>query len=366
MRFSKLGAVAALGVVSQAFLLPPTITPADNEIVKTLPFEDAVAIDGRVVFIVCPGCPVSITNLFGQTKSAASRVDSKFPFNFSISHGDADQLLLNGHQLYPIDPTSEDFLGALTADQLVKTSAGTWNYAATPKLSYALAIRHPVTSSNNEQLDLVVLNLEILDIGGGPVHGFPAFEIKLLETQSGKLMIGDVEITHAQSPSTEPTDKGQECATTICKWGAIIADKMSKLKGCGGKRPQHGSVKPMHHGHARPTHGAHRGHRHHHRHGGFARFLRSAIFHVFIPILIGVVVGITASLVGMIVGHIAIFIWRILFRRGQRAEYHRVQQEEGVAKDDDDESKGFLEHDSPPPVYEDSPAYEETVVVEKA
>jgi hypothetical protein len=81
--------------------------------------------------------------------------------------------------------------------------------------------------------------------------------------------------------------------------------------------------------------------------------------HVVIPVLIGIMVGITASLVGMVVGHTVIFIWRALFRRGQRPQYAKVQQEE-VDEDVTDEIKGLMEHQGPPPVYE------EVVVIEKA
>jgi hypothetical protein len=193
-------------------------------------------------------------------------------------------------------------------------------------------------------------------------------------------MIGDVAVKEAQTPS----EAGQECTSFLCKWRAIVAAKIAKLKGskgCGGSRAKQESataiadsapapivkggpmkpVKPNYHS----LHGAHRVHRHRHRHGGFARFLRSIVFHVFIPIMIGVVVGIMASLVGMIVGHIAIFIWRMLFRRGERGSCRRVQHEESISKDDED-SKSLLGHDNPPPVYEEAPAYEDAVVDEKA
>jgi hypothetical protein len=294
-------------------------------------------------------------------------------FNFSIAHGEIDRLMLNGHEIYPMDPRSVDFID-LTADQLIKSPEGTWNYAATPHLGWGLCHGCGVpdlSSSDQSEIQLKTVRVEILEIAGRFINGFPIMDIKLLQTPSGKLMIGDASIME----NTVSLAQDQECTTILCKWRAIIADKVSKMKGCGGKRPGAVTVpmvkpmaKPSHHGHSRPrpAHGAHRPHRHHHhRHGGFARFLRSIVFHVFIPIMIGVVVGITASLVGMIVGHIVIFIWRILFRRGERAQYCRRQREERVSKDDDDESKGFLEHENPPPVYEDAPAYEETVV-EKA
>lgn len=382
MYFSQLGAVAALAAVGHTFLIPPSITPTDNEVIKTLPFDAQAVVDGRLISIVCPGCPVDVTNLEGVTKSATSRVDSKLLFNFSIEQSDADHLILNGFQLYPVDPSSQSFMEPLTADQLVETSEGNWNYAATPKLGYALSIQHPETP--NGELGLVALRLEIIELGRTFMTGFPIIDVKLLETTSGKLMIGDVAVKEAEAASPE---SDQECTTIVCKWRAIIAAKIAKFKGmkgkgCGGKaRPKHGSssttptikggpithVKPINHGHPRPAHGAHWTHRHHrhHRHGGFARVLRGIVFHVFIPIMIGVVVGIMASIVGMVVGHIAIFIWRMLFRRGQRLEYHRFQHVESMSQDDED-SKSLLRHDNPPPEYEEAPAYEDAVVDEKA
>jgi hypothetical protein len=79
-----------------------------------------------------------------------------------------------------------------------------------------------------------------------------------------------------------------------------------------------------------------------------------------IPITVGVVAGVTASLVGMAVGHLAIFIWRALFRRGGKGAYSKVQHEDVSVEEGEDESKSFLEHQSAPP------SYEEAAVEEKA
>jgi len=370
MRFSELGAVAALGAVGQAFLLPPTISSSDDDVVHALPYDQAVDIEGRLIEISCPGCPVEITTLDGETKTASADVESVLRFNFSLTHNDIDQLMLNDVQVYPIDPTSQTFMDPLIADQLVNDGES-WNYAASPKLGYSLSLRHPATDSDNEQMNLVSLHLEIVEVAGTFVSGIPAIDVQLLETPSGKLMIGNAEIIPAQAPTSDISDGEQECTTILCKWRAIVAEKLSKLKtGCMGKmgkapqaqaEPQV-AAEPISSHHAHP----HRPHRHHHTHSGFGRFLRGVVFHVFIPILIGVCVGITASLVGMIVGHLAIFLWRIIFRRGQTATYHQVEQEDVAKEDEDDETKAFMEHQSPPPSYEEAPAYEEAVVDEKS
>lgn len=342
MRFASI----ALAGVSSALLLPPP--PADSDIINTLPFEDNIATEGRVMEVNCPGCPVAIVDTQGQTHY--SNVESVLKLNLTVAHGSADQLLLNDLPIYPVDPRSEAFLTPLTADQLAKNADNTWTYVSTPTLGYSLSVKHPVQSQ--EQLDLVAIHIEIVEVANKFLEGIPSIELKLLETPGGKLMLGDTEITTPKSTTSEPTDGGQECTTIVCKWRAIIADKLSKLKGCGGKaRPTHvkGSKHHGHHGRPRP-HGPHRPFRHHRHRHSLGRFLRNVAVHVLIPILIGIVVGITASLVGMVVGNIVIFVWRLLFRR-DRAPYVKVSQVEIVTEESDDETKAFLEPQGPPPTY---------------
>jgi hypothetical protein len=368
MRFSQLGVVAALAV-ADAFLLPPAISAADTDIVKTLPFEDAVAIDGRVLELSCPGCPV-VTDI--EDKMHSTQVESALKLDFRIVHDEEDRLYVNNKQIYPINPNAQNFMEPLTATQMIKSSDNTWEYSSTPKLGYALSVEHPVTTSKQDQLNLVSIHLEIVEVADVYLPAMPIVEIKLLETASHKLMIGDAIITEPQSllPSMPTTADAQECTTLFCKWRAIIADRLSMLKGCKSKgRPVHAGPAHKTHGHhdrPKPHHGhrpngPHRPHRYHHRHGGFTRFLKSIIMHVVIPVLIGVMVGITASLLGMVVGHIVIFIWRALFRRGQRSQYVKVQQEEIVVVEDiTEESKGLMEQQGPPPVYEDVVVAEKT------
>jgi hypothetical protein len=367
MRF--LPTVAIFSTVS-AFLLPPTISSKDKETIDTLSFENAIASDRRVMEIACLGCPVDIKDIQGQVNAVTTQVESVLRLNFSITHNeDVDQLLLNGLPIYPQD---DPFLHQhmLTADQLVKSEDGTWNYAATPDLGFFLGIRHSATSSDDTQIGLIEIHAQVLHVGAKFIDGIAIAELKLLETPSGKLMIGDARLLlPAKVSASGPTDASLECANIICRWKAILAAKLSelklpklpKLKACNG--PEHGQAWSSKSGHsrhsARPhdSHRPHRPHRHHHRHGSFSRFIRGVVFHVFIPIFIGIAVGITASLVGMVVGHLAIFLFRVLFRRSQRVTYQKVDQ---------DESKSFIGHQSPPPIYEDAPAYyEEAVCKEK-
>lgn len=367
MRFAQLGAASALVAVTQAFLLPPMIA-VDPSIVKLSPSNEVVSITDRVIDIDCPGCPVSVTDVAGKVHSV--QAESKLRLKFSLSLNEADHLLLNGHEIYPIDFRHYALGKPLEADQLVRSPANTWEYAASPELGYSInVVRHSETSSNNEQLDLIEIHIRIAEVADTLVDGIPIVNLKLLQTPSRKLMIADADIAPARSPKSKHTGDGQECTTIICKWRAIIASKLPKIGGCAGKAHagaqgsrQASAIGTHGHGRSRP-HGPHRSHRHHHRHGGFVRVLRNIVLHVLIPVMIGVVVGVTTSLVGMVVGHLIIFIWRVLFRRGQRGQYHRIQQEDAIA---DEETKSFLKPQGPPPSYEEAPVYEEAVANEKA
>ena len=72
--------------------------------------------------------------------------------------------------------------------------------------------------------------------------------------------------------------------------------------------------------------------------------------HVLIPISIGVIAGIVTSFIGMLAGQFIVLLWRTFYRRGQIG-YASVE----VNDDDDygDETKTFIQHQGPPPVYED-------------
>lgn len=360
MRFITLGAGVTLATISQAFLLPPTISKSDSDVVNALPFDAAIDAEGRMLAVDCPGCPVSAQDVRGGRHDLKGV--NRLLFNFSVSHDNGlDRVLLNGHQFYPID--MESSLERLTAPQLIKSSEGNWVQAAEPDLGYALRIHKPISYFKQDEIDLLIATLEIIEVGNTFVDTVDNIELKILTTPSGKLMIGDAQVTPSPPKShlTNPTVDGQECTTVLCKWRAIMADKLSALKkGCDGKaHPTSHNNRPQGHGHQRPHghHGGHGGHgrphRFSHKHHSITGFLRGVVLHVVIPVIIGVVAGITASLVGMIAGHIAIFMWRLLFRRGFQSQYTKVQQEEFVVEEGIEEDKSLIQHQGPPPVYED-------------
>jgi hypothetical protein len=361
MLFAKFTTVAGLAAVSQAFLLPPTITSADNDIISTLPFEAATEIDGRVLDLDCRGCRVAVPGDMGTTSWVEA--ENRLRLNFSIAHEDSEKLLLNGIQVYP---ASDLMIETLTAPQITKSTHNHEDIVkSSPRLGYEFSIR-PVVSNQQDQIELITISLQIVEVGTFFVDGIESVELKLLKTLSGKLMIGDLETAPTTNPTPTPGDNEKECNTMICKWRAIIADKLSHLKplkGCGGKTRPSGNLpadaRPKHHSRPRP-HGLHRPYRHHNKHHDLGHFMRSIVLHIFFPVVIGIVTGVTASIVGMVVGHLAIFLWRAFFRRGSKGAYAKVEKKDIAVEDGGDETKGFLDRQGLPPVYE------ETVVDEKA
>jgi predicted small lipoprotein YifL len=358
MYFTKAGAVTALAGLGQAFLLPPTIHSADSEIVNTLPFEDAIAGEGMSLRLPCPGCPVVFKDTLGR--DIATDIKNQLGLNFEVVHtpeDEEDKLVVNGLQLWPVG-ISASSIEPLTAPQFIYTDESTWDYAAEPQLGYSIFSQAPILSPDQE-LYLVKIQLEVIEVGNTFIKGIPAVEISLLRTPSGKLMLGDVMQMEAPAKELTPSDGDQECATALCKWRAILAEKLSSLKGCGRKplkappRPNASVDGPKDHDsrpHRRP-HGPH--HRHHRNRQIFFTTLRNITVHILLPIAVGVAVGIAASLVGMLVGNLIVLIWRVLFRRNQVQSdaVHQVI----IVEESDDETKSFLvkEPQGPPPSYTD-------------
>ena len=374
MRFAQIAGVIATGSMSaNAFLLPPAITEVE---IASRPVAHKYS--KFYIAVDCNGCDVATVDKAGNVDETklTNTERNRLAFHLSVKEQDqtADHLMINGVQIYPVEPQAEDFGSVLRAQQVVPTvqdGVHIQTARGSPELGYML-------STENKQVDkglnLVKVHFEVVQVRDKDVT-MQALDIHLLETTAGKLEIANVQVVKVDAP------KEGACNSAICRFKALIANKLSKLKGCMGK-PKHSDPRPNIQvgpaagshtrpyftpvgtsgsvgntpGHPHPHHkGPHRGHGHR-RHGGVARFIRSLAFHVVIPIFLGVAMGIVASLVGVIIGQLAIFLWRALFRRNQQpSEYQKVDQVEAAEGKEDPEAL------LAPPVYEDAPAYEEAV-----
>jgi len=357
--FTKLALAIGLTAATQAFLVPPSVSSADTDIINALPIADAPQIDAQSLSLKCSGCPVAATDISGKDIWLQG-LESELLLSFLISGSDKEVLLLNGVQIFPLqlDLTIE----TLTAPQI--TSDGKKDL----RLGYELSIK-PVAKSEDDELELIAINFQVVEIADKFVNGLEIVKLSLLKTANGKLMIGSLETASTMNPVINPSDSDTECTTLICKWRAIITSKLSGLKptkGCGSKTSP--DQKTHAGGPSRKHHGTHHGHHgHDHKHHGVARIfhtLKRFARHILIPILIGVAVCLTASLIGMLVGilagNVVVFLWRAIYRRGQRGLYSKVRQEEIFVPGEGDEVKTSLNHEAPPPVYEDVMMNEKT------
>jgi hypothetical protein len=342
MRFTNAVVLAGLVAASQAFLLPPSISPTDSDVIKALPIDVAAQAKPITLDLECKDCPVlASSDTPGLTW--IDGLENKLHFDFSIEHGDIDILTLNGAQIYPPQIISPKVITAL---QL--TSDG-----REPKyvpLGYELVIK-PVTKTGH-QLDLIAIRLQIVEIGDRFVDGLESIEVQLLKSPTG--MVLDVKVDTA--PTTN--SGGKDCTSLVCKLKSIMAEKLAGLKGLKPGMGCHKSSSAQPDYPASSGKGSHKGHhglRPQHKHHGLRRFfhaLKSIALHVLIPVFIGIAVGLAASMIGMVVGHTAVFVWRAFHGRRQRGAYCTVQRNES-ADDVHDDTKPFLEHQGPPPVYQD-------------
>lgn len=360
MYLASLAGAVGFAALGQAFLVPPTLSPHDASATApvTVPVEHTFEVESRSFLINCRGCSVALPDAAGVTHDVAN-LESKLMMNFTIAHDTGnDRLLLNGVDIYPSDASMASFFDPITAQQLIRSPVREkfWDYVAEPKIGYRMRTHRPPTSNN--ELDLVVLEFQIIEVGGHFVQDMPEFVIKLLETPSEKLRIGDISSARPHHPV--PAKGGKECQSILCKWRDMIAGKIAKPKGCGRKSGKihhlnhDGISSHRNHGH-HGFNGQHRHHRHHNKHHAFIRFVKGIALHVLIPIAIGIVVGMTASMVGFVAATFIVFVWRLLFRRNRSAAYDEVPQEETDAEESE-KSKIALqeeEHVDAPPVYEE-------------
>lgn len=393
MLLRPLLAVAGLSAATHAFLLPPDVTSHDAEVVEILPFEIASPAQTQSLSLDCPGCPPVFKNHHGKPKNHKQH-SSHLELDFSVDRSDGfDRLMLNGFELYP---NSDPFTNVLVAPQVAdkrkhhrdhknhekhvkgdeekdgdnsrvlpshhKFRPG---HQGRPKiveqpLGFSLQI-HPVQKTAEDNLDLVVIDLQIIEVGSDFVEGLPNIRVNMIKSPQDDLMIAKIEQTASENVSS-PKGDGAECTTTLCKWKAIIADKLNKMKmhGCAGmmgSKTGHHS----HHEHSQPA-----GH-HDEKYGMFNRpngwslFFRKVTSHIILPVLVGIVAGVTVAVVSMLVGTVLVGLFR-KFVRGQSffpqhrcrlhpgGRHHKAAQREAAV---DEEKSGLMDNqEGLPPSYD--------------
>ncbi|RYP11295.1 hypothetical protein DL764_000113 [Monosporascus ibericus] len=382
--------LAAAGLTAtattNALLLPPDVSVDD--IITTLPVPAEVDFDVNVPKIAqaqnlklnCPGCPVRVFHHLdehvGEVKISTD-TPSHLELDFSIQPSeDIDRLMLNGYELYPkSDPFKNTLTAALLPEFGDKKMRRPHHFKGPRPLSiqnlgFGLQTRVVPSADSDDALELVVVDLQIIEVGNAFVDGIPNVEIKLVKTPSGKLMIADLAPTASETVQETPMDAQEECTTTFCKWLAMAKQQFGRFrsgKHCGG-RPAHASQESGHFAGHRPHHPGHLGHGHHHHEfkHSWKHLLRNIATQILLPVAIGIMAGVTASVLGMMVGTFVVYVWRTFVRRpSSTRRRHRGHGHSSKAAVNEavveEEKSGLMAHQEEPDV---PPAYvEEGVVV---
>ncbi|KAK3693788.1 hypothetical protein B0T22DRAFT_370905 [Podospora appendiculata] len=381
----SIGLLAA--AATQAFLLPLEVIEPDaihvviqGDLPKT-----------QVVKLACPGCPILVKGRHGNEGKVLTDKPNHLELAFTFAD---DVVLVNGYELYPHDKPS---LNSLWAPQVADTKPHKETYPMphhgdhghndddndehphhrrprpqslnhrilAQKLGFGSQIKTHLPDDDHRTL--IEIDFQVFEVGTTFVDGIPAVHLKLVKDPAGKLVLANIETGTSQTLQKTPMDKQEECATLLCKWKALIQDKINRIKaakGCHGKAGAKAAEKPSQEisldewePHNRPHHGHGHGHGHdaafRERHHSMGMLFRSIASHILLPILIGIIAGVSVSLVGMIVGTFIVSVWRTFIRKPSHphaghSHHHAATKEAAVIE----EKAGLMEHQDPPPSYE--------------
>ncbi|KAF1970655.1 hypothetical protein BU23DRAFT_206041 [Bimuria novae-zelandiae CBS 107.79] len=358
-------ALVAAGATN-AILIPPGVSAAELDLGDDMAMEVAANSFPRTASLDCATCEIAAQTPDGSLAWTQGDGNS-FVLDFDVGPHE-DSLNIDGVQLYP--PTFAYFTQPFRVAQInpdgenlpLRVTGYNFHYTSAETVSEA-------------GIELIPMTFQINSIEGKAVDP-PALTINLLKDPNGKLMIAS--FTSPQAVESSPADQEKECSEwpLLCKWRAVMADRINGMKahkskpGCHkhqGNPMAEDTVegKPPHrfrpgHPHHRPHHmGGHP----HYRHYRVHKMFRRVFLTVLVPILIGIFAGTLTYLIGIALGYIvAIILTKI---RGQPL-YESVALDE--ESDDFEEQLGEKEVYDHLPQYDSPPVYDEAVekeVVEK-
>ncbi|KAI1392356.1 uncharacterized protein F4822DRAFT_390725 [Hypoxylon trugodes] len=328
MQLTSLFAAAGLAAfTTNAFLLPPDVSDVGDHPLSILPVpvpapETLPIYAGTTssLMVKCPGCPVRIPH--HKEAKIVHDIPSHLELNFHVKTGsgeEADSLTLNGFEIYPNPEfTRGGLVAGVHADiprrQMKKFP---WAKGPMPVTVQKLGFGMQTSRVTEESTELISIELDVIEVGDAFVDGIPNVQVKLLKTPENKLMIADVKVVESEAKQNNPMDKQEECATMICKWKAVMMQKLAAFrahKGCGGRprpahvesnetgqsdeqvkdqdKPQDFQGKPL----WNPYWDGERGEHHGHRHRNWGLLFKNIGSHILLPVAIGILAGVFASM----------------------------------------------------------------------
>ncbi|KKY19644.1 hypothetical protein UCDDS831_g05303 [Diplodia seriata] len=332
-------ATLALAAPSAAFLIPWTVD-------GVLPNREFNLVDtsSQLLTLDCPGCPFAGTS--EDDLVWVQGIDNSLLLNFSVV--DTHRVELNGVPLYP--PSFDTIPQPIPVYQVradipltdIRANIGKYTDKPLRISAYALEIDPSVTSSDGDELVPMTLQLSSLE-----AHriGVPALSVKLIKHIEGEISIMPITVA-APIHGSKPQQDDKECESwpVLCKWRAMITDRIQGMKG-GLEKVKGGCMKGRPHGAGRPSEAQEEPHHHHRPHGphGIMRHHRSSpvaqffttIGRIMIPIAIGISIGAFTYALGWLLGCIiALAYVKIQQRRGKGYAPVALDEEEAVTKED--------------------------------
>lgn len=349
---TSLIAAAGLAASTNAFLLPVPPETSKNDIIATLPVpvkvvDVPITAESQTLNLNCPDCPIRVFGHRGKNGKAKIKTDilSHLELEFTIDHAaESDRLMLNGFELYPhTNPMSQVLAGHILAAELVPEfkhkRPGHHRHVQTGAHPLGFGLRvSPVAKDQEDNFELLVVDLQIIEVGNIIVDGIPNVQVKLIKTPKGGLMMADIATTASETIQKNPMDKQEECTTLICKWRAMLLQQFGRFrnKPCGGRPGK--TVEQAEDAQESPA-PEHPKMRHGHR-AKWGHLLKNIASHILLPIAVGIMAGVAASLLGMMVGTAIVCLWRTFFRpastrrHSRHSHTHRAAKKEAVASDE--------------------------------
>ncbi|CCU79888.1 unnamed protein product [Blumeria hordei] len=297
MRLSLLAHTTFFLRIVHALLIAPAISENDVEVTKTINEKDALATERRMVQVNCHTRPA-------MTKSQEEDQSSKIALhlNFTVVHNDVDYLLLNGHQIYPVDLNPILSQHSIIVPQSNGIDQSARKHESSGTLGIKMNHQNLVSHYKRDRLSLVVIRISMLQVSNLAVERSPVILIELISTSPGKFMIQNIRIHPPEKVDTPSRKDVQGCASLSCELQATVANFITSTKSAF-RSHRLGQYSRLHR--IQQTH----------RQENDNSFLDGIFFHVIVPILIGGTVGILASVLGVLAVQIALYTWKIFLRR---------------------------------------------------
>ncbi|POS82945.1 hypothetical protein EPUL_004669 [Erysiphe pulchra] len=341
--------------ISQAFLLPPSLSADETNLIQNLVAQDLGPTDKWLVEMDYPIIPEGLDLM---SDVSPNQLKSIIEFNFTVQqHKDTDQLMLNELPIYPFMSRAQDSIERFTVPHRIENEDKTWEYATLADLGYLVSALPTTRNLGHQNVEDIAIKVDLYKMTDQLFDKIQTIDLQLLSIPSGKLMIQLLQ-SDVSRQNINNFELDEKCTSLLCKAEKSLSNVFTKAK--GAFKPCHKAAQlHQHHGHmnstphsqtSQPHHNYHHLTHHPHPNGHQIHVQRkkeSFFFSTILPLLgpeiVAILIGATAALSAMLLGYIAIYTWTFL-RRRKVNKYTLIQQSD-IEDTEVDISNEFLPAD---------------------